>query len=103
MPLRKSINWRADFLTTSDMDSGVRLTRAAVSIPANIAEGSRRGSRRDYAQFVAIARGSLGEVETLLMIAVRLQYVSEQSRRTNTRRFVEISKMLSGLRTSLLQ
>lgn len=80
-----------------------QITRAAVSIPANIAEGSRRGSRRDYAQFIAIARGSLGEVETLLMIAVRIGYVSEDRAAPILANLIEISKMLSGLRTRLLQ
>lgn len=80
-----------------------QITRAAVSIPANIAEGSRRGSRRDYAQFVSIARGSLGEVETFLLIAVRLGYISDDRALPLLDDLTEISKMLSALRASLLR
>ena len=80
-----------------------QITRAAVSIPANIAEGSRRSSRREYAQFVSIARGSLSEVETFLLIAERLDYVQSDATASLLADLTEISKMLAGLRNSLLR
>ena len=54
-----------------------QLARAAVSIPSNIAEGNGRGTKQDYAHFLAIARGSLYETMTQLEIARRQGYVTD--------------------------
>lgn len=79
-----------------------QLTRAATSVAANIAEGNGGGTRRDYANFLAIAKGSLAEVDTLLSLAVRLHYVTEEQARPAANLLVEISKMLAALRTRLI-
>lgn len=52
----------------------VQLRRAAVSVPSNIAEGAARSSRKDFARFIAAARGSLAEIETQLTIANELGF-----------------------------
>ena len=78
-------------------------TRAAVAVPANIAEGHARGSRREYAQFVAIARGSLMELETYVMIAKRLGYRGTDHAPDALDRISELSRMLTSLRQRLLE
>jgi four helix bundle protein len=78
-----------------------QVTRAAASVPANIAEGSARGSRRDYSNFLSIAKGSLMETETFLMLAVRLKYISQEEAATAFALLTEISKMLTSLRSRL--
>lgn len=77
-----------------------QIRRAAVSIPTNIAEGWGRGSKKEYIQFLRIARGSLLELETLLTIARTLRYLSQEDMQT-TLALEEISRMLSGLIATL--
>jgi four helix bundle protein len=79
-----------------------QLTRAAASVPANIAEGHARGSRRDYANFLAVAKGSLMETETFVMLTVRLNYLNDDQAAPVLRLIAEISKMLTALRSRLL-
>jgi four helix bundle protein len=55
-----------------------QLLRAAASVPANIAEGWMRATRRDYARFVSIARGSVAEAETFLLLSNRTGLLPEQ-------------------------
>ncbi len=74
-----------------------QMRRAAVSIASNIAEGSARGTRKDFKQFVLIAKGSLCELQTQLVIAKRLGYAVEQKIATVESCAQEVAQMLSGL------
>ena len=78
-------------------------TRAAVSVPANVAEGHSRATRRDYAHFVAIAKGSLMELETYVMIAMRLGYVDAHRTHGILLHIGEVSRMLTSLRRRLAE
>jgi len=55
-----------------------QIRRASSSIPANIAEGSGRGSRKDYIQFLRIAQGSVRELETHLLLSVEVELATLQ-------------------------
>ena len=79
-----------------------QMRRAAVSVSANIAEGTSRSSRSDYARFVEIATGSLFEVVSQSVISKRLGLQSEADYLRLYAAAEEQSRMLSGLRRSLL-
>jgi four helix bundle protein len=74
-----------------------QLRRAGVSVASNIAEGYGRGSRKDYKQFLAIARGSTLEVQTQLIIANELGYCDLQDLKAVEALSEEVSKMLYAL------
>ena len=74
-----------------------QIRRATTSIAANIAEGWGRGSTKEYIQFLMIARGSLMELETHLIVGRNLQFMSPDDFATDTKELKEIGKMLNGL------
>jgi four helix bundle protein len=79
-----------------------QLRRAAVSISSNIAEGSSRSSKNDFARFAEIAAGSLFEAVSQAFVARRQDFLSEDRFRRIYTDAEELSRMLSGLRKSLL-
>jgi four helix bundle protein len=78
-----------------------QLRRAVVSILSNVAEGQSRRTSRDFLHFLGIARGSLAEVETQLVIASRLGYVTPVDEKLLNDRITELHRILSGLIASL--
>jgi len=54
-----------------------QMRRAAVSVPSNLAEGAARLSRKEFSQFLSVAKGSLSELETQLLISVDLEYLDK--------------------------
>lgn len=78
-----------------------QLRRAAVSVPANIAEGNGRETTRDYLRFLSITIGSLCEVETLLQVGLRLGYVNRPKIEKLIDILAEEGRMLRGLQKSL--
>ena len=74
-----------------------QLRRATVSIPSNIAEGNGRASTGDYVRFLIIARGSVSEVETQLLICVRLDYFTQEDIEATLKLCDEIGRMLTSM------
>jgi four helix bundle protein len=79
----------------------VQIRKAAVSIPANVAEGHGRAHLGDYLRFLSIAKGSLMELETHVILAGRLRYVNQQDTTAFFQQSTELGRMLAGLITAL--
>ncbi|GAA5001846.1 hypothetical protein GCM10025793_06310 [Lysobacter lycopersici] len=78
-----------------------QISRAAVSVPSNIAEGWSRESRREKAQFMAIAQGSLSELHTQLLLCERLGWLDPGALRLPYGLIDETSRMLTTLRRKM--
>ena len=78
-----------------------QIQRAAVSIPANIAEGHGREHLGDYLHHLSAANGSLMELETHLLIAARLTYFKSDDLKTVLLQTAEVGRMLNGLTAKL--
>lgn len=78
-----------------------QMRRAAVSIASNIAEGAARHSNKEFVHFLVIARGSLAELSTQIVIASEVGFLEAVHQETLESQCNEISKMLSGLRSRL--
>jgi four helix bundle protein len=78
-----------------------QMKRASVSIPSNIAEGKRRGTRKDYRQFLVVAYGSGSELETQIEIAKMLALGKNANYDTMDKLLEEVMKMLNKLISSL--
>jgi four helix bundle protein len=74
-----------------------QVRRAAMSIPSNIAEGAARQTRREFANYLHVAQGSLSELDTLLELSRHLGYLASNEWAALDTRMERIDKMISGL------
>ena len=101
---KKSIDLTVDLYKVTERFPGderfgltSQIRRASVSIAANIAEGAGRRSNKEFLNFLSISQGSASEVETELLIAFRLEYVSEATFQGLMQKLDEIGRMITGL------
>jgi hypothetical protein len=78
-----------------------QITRAAISIPSNIAEGWGRETPKNFLQFLRVARGSAMEVDTLLEIAYNTHMISNEEYNLTVAKVVEVNKIIQGLINSI--
>jgi len=91
----------ADFPDTERYGLTSQMRRAAVSVPANIAEGAARASTKELMHFLSIAGASLSELDTLVEISQQLGYMNETDAvRT---KIDDVAGLIMGLRASLLK
>jgi len=91
----------ASFPADERFGLAAQMRRAAVSVPANIAEGRGRGTDPELLRFCAMAYGSLMELETHVELARRLGYLDEETVASLVYRASELGRMLNALRTSV--
>jgi four helix bundle protein len=78
-----------------------QMRRAATSVGANVAEGQKRGTDKDFRSFVVIAEGSLAELQHFCLLSRELGYLAGTDYDAVWAQSVEVEKMLQGLRTRL--
>jgi len=78
-----------------------QIKRCAISVPSNIAEGSSKKSTKEFIRFLNISYGSLSEIETQILIAQRLKFLSDECAKGILENIHEIGRMMNGLRNSL--
>jgi four helix bundle protein len=79
-----------------------QMRRSAISIASNIAEGSQRTTKKDFANFLSTSKGSLAELETQIIISSRRKYCDEKLRNELLQKTDELHRMIYSFHASLL-
>ena len=79
----------------------IQVRKSGVSVPSNIAEGQARASTREFLHHLSIARGSLAETETHLLVALRVEYITKAHLREAWDLIQDVGKLLNRLMQSL--
>ncbi len=79
-----------------------QISRCAVSVPSNIAEGSSRESNKEFNHFLSIALGSLFELETQLLLSVNLNYLTASNTEKLIQDIIQLQKKISSFKKKLL-
>ena len=78
-----------------------QISRCAVSVPSNIAEGSSRSSDKEFAHFLSIALGSLFELETQLLLAIELEIINKNEMGLMIESIIQLQKKISAFKKTL--
>ncbi|MCA0334593.1 MAG: four helix bundle protein [Bacteroidetes bacterium] len=78
-----------------------QIRRSAISIPSNIAEGQGRNTHKEFNHFLAIAKGSKAELETQLLLCVKINYLNNSEIETAINLIQEVGKMINTFQKSL--
>ena len=113
-PHQRLVAWRLSFAFLKDVYVITRhfpieekfglvsqLRRAAVSVPANIAEGAARQTRKEFRRFLFFSSGSISELDTLLQLSFELGFIDKNSTDTLLKKLDSITKLVLGLKKSL--
>lgn len=92
-----------NFPKTETFSLSSQITRSAISIPSNIAEGAGRSSEKDFARFLELSLGSAYELETQLLIAEKRKYIDRDCCSEIFEELISLQKRIGGLRKSILK
>ncbi|RIZ55049.1 four helix bundle protein [Vibrio sp. PID23_8] len=98
---RLTVDIYKHFVESKDFGFKDQITRSALSIPSNIAEGFERRSSKEFKLFLSYSKGSSGELRTQIYIGIEIGYIPTQTGKDWLLEVEEISKMLSGLMKSI--